>query len=334
MWVVVPVTISGTVSAATVKSGGLWNIVKRIQLSVADGSANRNQTDCSGAGLIRRAARITNGLDLNTIQGSAAALSDLAATPGNLTGTFYISYPLFFKHPQLSDPIGSALMLPLPRYNSNPTLTVQFGASTDCFSTLTGGTISIGTPYLVINKRQVDNISFPVLDTEVAEISTPFASTGTNLLTELQVPGSYTMIDIYTTTTAGVAQDISGGPGNPWTLQFLGNTLRQFNLQDVQMIQQHAQGNAMDLFNPAGTTLATQGQLLIPGYYHLDFLNDEVGMEVGELGSVLNTNLLAGSGSRLQLLQTINTAGTVSLLWERIFGDLSPYKFNFMTAAG
>ena len=71
-----------------------------------------------------------------------------------------------------------------------------------------------------------------------------------------------------------------------------------------------------------------------PGYFHLDFLHDEYGMEVGELGSLLNVNVLAGSGALLEIIMQLGSTGTVNFASERIFGDLSPYTFQFNTAAG
>jgi hypothetical protein len=178
----------------------------------------------------------------------------------------------------------------------------------------------------VLNKRLVDNISFPVLETEFVESVYPQAAAGSNILVELQVPGSYTAIDLTTFNAAGVAADISSGP---FTLQFLGNTLRQFNLRDIATEEQYSQGN--DMYR---SIASPHIQPYMPGYYHLDFLHDEFGLEVGELGSVLNSNLLAGSGSRVQLLLSLASTGNLSVAWERIFGNLSPYTFNFNTAAG
>ena len=57
-------------------------------------------------------------------------------------------------------------------------------------------------------------------------------------------------------------------------------------------------------------------------------------MEVGELGSLLNVNVLAGSGALLEIIMQLGSTGTVNFASERIFGDLSPYTFQFNTAAG
>lgn len=332
---VIPFTVAGTISSAiTWQTMGLVELVKNVRLNIADGSTNRDQTNASGGALIRRAARIVSGLDgiAGTVNGTFAALGALlnakeAASAGSSAGTYYVTIPLFFRHPQISDPIGSATMLPLPRYNTNPILTITLGAVTDAIVTNHGATISVGTPYMVRKMRQVDNILFPTLDTEVKEISTPISSTGSNIRQTLDVPGSYTMLDIYTQNSSGTGTDISSA-NTPWQLQFLSQVLRQFNLSDVKRDEQFTMGN--DAWLQSGGTLTDP----FPGYFHLDFLHDEFGMEVGELGSLLNVNVLSGSGALLEVIQSFGSTGTVNYAMERIFGDLSPYTFQLNTAAG
>lgn len=319
---VVPVTVGGTITAAlTYTTGGLVSLVNRIQLSVSDGTSNRMQTDCSGFGIVRRAARVMSGLDINTLAALGAVLNlRETASSGSTAGNYVITYPLLFKHPQIADPVGSIFMLPLPRYNTNPTLTIQFGALTAAISTNHGATITIGTPYLAQVQRQVNNITFPTVETEIKEVSTVIASTGNNQIINLDVPGSYSAIDIYTVNSSGVGADISS---SFWTLQFLGQQIRQFNLFDVKTQEQYSMGNDMYF----QSSLVNQDYF--PGFYHLDFLHDQFGMEVAELGSLLNVNVLAGSGALLQLNMSIGSTGTVNLVTERFFGDLSGYGMSY-----
>jgi hypothetical protein len=331
----VPITVGGTFgTAASWSTMGLADIVQRIQLQISDGSRNANQTDATGGGLVRRAATILSGLDVGTLAGLGATLNKLEATgTGDSAGTYNIRIPLLFKHPQISDPIGSALLLPLPRYNTNPNLVVTFGQKANAIlSGASGATITIGSPYLTVLKRQVDTISFPTLDTEVREISTAYPSTGPNQLQNLDVPGSYTAIDFFCTNSSGVGADISGG--NTWNLQILGQVLRQFVLADLKTVQSYSQGNDSYISNAGAATPGSFYTDFLPGYFHMSFLHDGFGMEVGELGSLLNANVLAGSGTLVQILQNLTSTGNVSYLQERIFGDLTPYAFNFATAAG
>jgi hypothetical protein len=64
---------------------------------------------------------------------------------------------------------------------------------------------------------------------------------------------------------------------------------------------------------------------------YLDFLNDRCGQAVGELGSTIDTNILAASGVRLQMLQDITTGGSTSKInyvSHRIYGDISQLKLG------
>jgi hypothetical protein len=331
----IPITLGGTYgSAATFSTMGLVDLVQRVQLSINDGTSNRNQTDATGGALVRRSMRICNGVDTGTIAALGASLNRLETTgAGDSAGNYIVTIPLLFRHPQISDPIGSALMLPLPRYNTNPSLNVTFGQKSNVIlSGATGATVTIGNPYICILKRQVDVVTFPTLDTEFREISTPVSSTGPNQLQNLDVPGNYTMIDYFCTNSSGIGADLSGG--NTWNLQYLSNVLRQFVLADLKTVEQMSMGNDSYLYNAAATTPANLFTDLLPGYYHQDFLHDEYGMEVGELGSVLNVNVLAGSGSQLQVLFNATSTGSISFAFEKIMGDLSGYAFNMNTLAG
>jgi hypothetical protein len=341
LYIVIPFTVTATEDAteSTWQTMGLAELITQVQLNIADGSTNRNQTAASGGALIRRAARIVSGLDiqLGALQGTFAALGanlnlKEAAVAGSSAGVYYLTVPMFFRHPQISDPIGSATMLPLPRYNTNPVLTITLGQLTNALITNGGLSITIGDgglypmPYIVRVMRQVDNILFPTLDTEFKEIASPQSSTGANLRQTLDVPGSYTAIDIYCQTAAGTGADISNGL---WNLQFLSQVLRQFYLPDVKRFEQYSMGNDATISQGGGAFIDP-----FPGYFHLDFLHDEYGMEVGELGSLLNVNVLAGSGALLEIIMQLGSTGTINFASERIFGDLSPYTLQFNTAAG
>ncbi len=329
----IPITLATTTTTTTYTYAGLANIVKRVQLNISDGTSNRMQTDATGWGLIRRAARVLSGLDINTLGCIGVSLNARETASANSTSgkTYYLTIPLLFKHPQISDPVGSIFMLPLPRYNTNPVLTVFFDAATAVASAQgTGFGITIGSPYIVQVQRQVNNITFPTVETEVRELTQTQSSTGNNQIFNLDIPGSYSAIDIYTVNSSGVPTDISPGPAANgfWTLQFLGQQIRQFNLFDVKTQEQYSMGNDMYFQNQGGANALVDVDYF-PGLFHLDFLHDQYGMEVAELGSLLNVNVLAGSGAQLQLNMNIGSTGTVSVVAERFFGDLSGYGLTY-----
>lgn len=321
----VPVTVASTATSPFVAtSNALWAAVANIQLQISDGSQNRLQTNASGAATIKMAGNILNGLDIATLRGSSAYLNNTqTATTDNTT--YMISYPLLFKDPQLSDPVGSAFMLPLPRYNTNPILQVTFGVQTDMISTANSAVVTIGTPYLLVNYRQVPNINFATWDTEFIENIQAYPTTGANQVFLIQPIGNYTGINLYMTNSSNVATDITNAPT---ILQYLGTTLRSFNTTDIKMEENFSQGNDSYLSNYNATSTSTVLTDYFPNNYHLDFLHDGYGLECGEMGSVLNCNLLAGSGTQAQFLFSTGTAGSVSVAWRRIFGDLSPFQMS------
>jgi hypothetical protein len=306
-------TINVGTAAATLSFDGLAALIKRIQFSIADGQSNRNVIDASGGRLLKYGWQVRGGLDYSTLY----ALT----TSANASGTYVITVPLLFKHPQISDPIGSLFMLPLPRYNTNPTLNITLGNQSDVDKN-SSPTFALGTNKIQIrvitNKRQVDNVQTPPVDLEMVEQVFTSTVSGSNQLYEMQVPGSYTGMTI-DCTLGNTPQDptITGGQ---FTLQYLGNVLRQQRFVDIQIENQ--------LSVAGGYTGA--GVSPFPGLIHFDFLHDGFGLEVGELGSVLNTNVLAGSGARVQLLSDLNgstsSPANLNIFWHRVFGDLSPLK--------
>jgi len=293
---------------ATANADNLQAIVNRVQVQVSDGAQNRNVVDCSGPALLELALQWQGGLDRNTA-------ANVGTNPSS--GAKTLIYPIWFAHPQLADPVGSVLLLPAPRFNSNPVVSVTFAtqAQMDTNATPTFA-VSALTAKLIIIRRQVNRPKFPIFNTELAELSVTYATTGNAQLYELQIPGSYTGIllrDFTALTTRGSIQT-AGGENR---LQLLGTVIRRFDTLDLT-----AENDLSLRLYPA-----TWNQ--INGSFYLDFLSDKVGEVSGDLGSVLDANILQASGSRLQLLQDI-TGGTNVVrkyVTHRIFGNLKDLKF-------
>lgn len=299
-------------TAATTKvADGIWALVNKLQLQISDGARTRNVVDVTGPGLLEYDWNVMGGLDRGT-----AALNQVNTTAASKT----LYYPIYCAHPQLDDPVGSTFLLPAPRYNSNPVLTVQF--STAAQMDLAGTTafaIGNATCYLIIDRRQVNRVNWPTLDWELAEVTTPYASTGASQLYELQIPGSYTAILMRDYTATQSARQWNGTTGatiGENKLQLLGTVIRRFRMEDVL-----AENDASSRLYPATWTN--------PGNHaFLDFISDKTGESSPDLGSVLDANILAASGARLQLLQDINTAGLRKYVTHRVFGNLSSLKFG------
>lgn len=310
-------TFTPTAVMATDNADGIYNILKRVTLKVSDGARTRSVVDATGRGLVEYARQILGGLD--------GGYDYNVGADGTSAQT--LVYPIFFAHPQIADPIGSAFLLPAPRYNNNPELLLQFASQADMD---TNGTptfaVAAGiTAQVIVVRREVNDPSFMTYDTELSEISYPFAASGTNQLTELQVPGSYTGMLLRGFTSTSALGDVSTA-GGEFKLQALGNVLRRFQLQHI------IEENEFSKFRPFRTSAASAGTLTYQttGIYFLDFLTDRVGESVSELGSVLDTNYLMATGARLQLIGDIagGTGVKINILAHRIFGVLDRLKMR------
>lgn len=303
---VLKIVVTTSAVMATANADGLARLLKRVQLQIADGSRTRNVVDVEGPSLLEYHRHAVGAVDSSTATAYVA----------NGTTTYTLFYPLHCAHPQIADPIGSTLLLPVYRYNNNPVLTLQFAnqAEMDQNATPTFA-ISACTASVIVNRRDTTGVrDFRTFDWELAELSQNYPTTGNAQLYELQVPGSYTglLMKAYTGATAAQARgDISNGE---FRLQALGNVLRRFRLADLEA------ENQWSMFRPTTPT--------INGSYYLDFLTDRAGEGVAELGSVLDANVIAQTGARLQLLQDLtgNTAAKINYVTHRIFGVLDDLK--------
>lgn len=313
------VELSGTVStaAATPTADGILGLAKRLQLSIADGATNRNQTDASGVGLIQSAFNDLAGIDQGTLN---------TFLRGNVTGSFLIRVPLLFLCPQLKDPAASAFMLPLPRYNTNPTLTLTLASQADMDSNATPTFAIAGgiNARLIINKRQVDDVNFPTWEHEFIEASKTYPTTEPQALYNLQVPGTYFAFGMRGYTSLNSWGDISSA-GGLVNLSMLGSNLINCRFADLQYINQLSVQD-----NWSATTLPAQTNGLFPGLAVIDFLSDSWGGDVSEVNSALNSNILAGSGSNVELKQDVTGGANVrqSYFWRRIFGNLEPLTMS------
>lgn len=305
--IIVKVVATPSAAMATANADNLQNIVQRVQLNVSDGAETRNVIDVTGAGLLEYHLNVFGGLDRNTA-------ANIGTNPSSGAKTLY--YPIWCSHPQLEDPAGSTLLLPVNRYSSNPVLKVVIStqAQMDTNATPTFA-VSALTVTVIVIRRIVNRVNWPYLNWELAEISQAYATTGNAQLYEFQIPGSYTGIlfrDYQGVSTRGFIET-TGGENR---LQMVGTLLRRFTMADLQALNDFS----------ARLYPATWNQ--IAGSAYLDFLSDKTGETGPDMGSVMDANILAASGARVQFFQDI-TGGTNykrSYLTHRVFGNLTPLK--------
>lgn len=348
---------AGTASTLPGTAGdGIAGIIKKVNLTVSDGSRTRNVVDSSGSGLIEYGRQLTGSMDKATSSSFLASAAP-AAPAIVLAGTYQVTTPIYFAHPQIDDPVGSITLLPAPRFSSNPILNITFASALDMSCVASGGTglsLAINWYDVVIVRRQVNIPNWSYYDTELIETSTPTYSTGNNQLYELPTPGSYTGILLrgYNSTlssavavksnitlptatfSTGLSTGYSYANVNTSTveagevkLQMLGTVLRRFKPSHVELENDYTTGLVQ---NTIAQNTYSQIPSNIAGYnYYMDFLTDKNGSTTGDLGSVLDSNVLLATGNRIQLLTDVNIgAASWKVLSHRIYGDLSPFKLG------
>jgi len=321
---------------STYAADGPLGLIRKLTLNGADGARNRNVIDASGPALVELSKHWTGYIDYKTgaLINSNRSAGTYSPTPGTGDNTFVV--PMHFSLPNLSDPLSSAFLLPVDRYNTNPQLSVQIGASGDVASsvgsmaqgTVTGASAAGVVLSLVVNRRIVNRLNWPIVDAEFGELTKTYSATGDNQDFDVPITGYYTalllrcFIDAATKGDLSVATLSSGILANnnaPWRLELSGNTIRRFRLCDVELEN--------DLSEATGSA---QGDILA-GSYLLDFVSDRPGGDAGDpnvsLGSLLNANIPLNSGARLVLRQNINVAAsTVKYAYHKFYANLKDLK--------
>lgn len=299
-----------TTGMATANADSLQNILNNVDLQISDGVKTRSVVKTSGPALLEYAAQVYGNLDRTT----------LTNINTNTTGAKEITYPLFCAHPQLVDPLGSMLLLPVTRYPNDPVLSLQFStqAQMDVHATptfaLTASTLQVE---LIVNRRQVSVLKFPFVDWDLVESTYPYAASQNETRIELLTPGSYTGQLYRGYTSSSARGDITAGSGeNSWRIESLGVNFRRFKMSHLQIEN--------DLSRvPNNSTVPN-----FTASYYNDFLTDKSGTDASELGSVLDANVPVSSGARIYLIGDV-TGGTnvqLKVLNHRIYGDLRKLK--------
>ena len=210
---------------------------------------------------------------------------------------------------------------------------VQFGATTDVFSagTFTNQTARLS---LLINRRIVNRLNWPIVDGEIGELRTDYAAIGSNQRFDIPITGYYTnlLMRQYATNAIRSSLDVltladynDADNNNAWTLELSGNNIRRFRLADLE--------RENDLSESTGSG---QGDILA-GSFFMDFLSDRVGGDSGDpgtaLGSCLNANIPLNSGSRLSLLANVQRAITAGqtrmhVNYHRFYGNPAALQFK------
>ncbi len=343
-------------TAISFPTDGPWNLLKRVQVQVADGARTRNVVDVSGIGLMEYYRQVAGTAPYNYFSSTIPGQGNNPGWPvppaNAVYGSAYtICWPIPFVMPNLADPIASCMLLPAPRYNSNVIVNIQTCDKQTTWVTVAGGaTIECDvniTPIII--RRDVRDPNWIYLDTELLESTISPTIGGSNQMFELQIPGSYTgmLLRGYTNGTAGslARGDISCVQGynsavqtsfGEYSLRLLGNVIRRFRWHHVCMENELSIGYPHFGSGHSAPAMQHPNVDIASSAAFLDFINDRPGQEADHLGSVLDTNPLMATGARLQLYLDCAaglTAPMVNLVNHRIFGDISSFKPNTASMA-
>jgi hypothetical protein len=300
---IVPLTVSGIEETATAVGNGLLDAVARVTLQVNDGASQRSVVNVSGIGAILEQAYLSGRLDANT---AAARNTSAGKLPGN--GKYYVTYPLNFRMPQLCEPYNLCTILALPSFSAKPQLQVTFNAQSSMVES--GATITLGDPFVVLDRvRVATGERFRTFRFDVQEVSKTFSAERQDTW-EIPVPGAYTSI-------LSRSFDSDGAPGGILTatgfgqFQRIGVTVKRWTeIAEVVKTSQRCTN-----FTP------------FDGVLLHDFVG-EVDLGSTTLDSVLDANILIGSGARVQLLQDIATANSSQvLIMRRVIDNITPLRW-------
>ena len=306
----------------------------------------------SGADLLEYHVQTGGTLDRKTLE----------SIDRNVATTYEITYPIYFAHPQLVDPTGSFLMLPVMKYPNDPVLELTFSTQAQMDTNVSPTfAVSALAVELIVNRRIVNVTAFPYVDWDLTTTEQSFAASSEDARIELPAPGSYTgqLYRCYTSATA--RGDISSATGI-WRIESLGVSFRRWKMAHLQIENDYSRlsqprNNPLLVYTAAGTPSATntivdstasysetatennlatlarainnlRGDNYFPASYYQDFLTDRAGTDANELGSVMDANIPQNTGARIYLIGGVTGGAGVKMrvVSHRLFGNLSSLK--------
>jgi len=205
----------GSTTLSSFKSDGIWNGIKRVQLSANEGDgATRTILDAHGAALVEENRQLCGFIDEVTYYNQART---------GITATEVLwNVPIMFRHPILPEPASIYTALPLPRYGSDPVLDIQFGTLAEIAGAgaldATFTNIAVEATFLYREVIDLDG-KFPHWKTEIISRDHAWASSGAQ---QYEIPSTGLLCSVYQQnyTSAGTRGDIQNKDTEVWTLEF------------------------------------------------------------------------------------------------------------------
>lgn len=322
----------------------LRGILKKATLFVQDGPEARQVVALSGAAMLEYSASVGLNLDRATL-----ATMVLDGTPATTTVAANmqnrITYRIPLVHPMLGEPLRTRCLLPVHTLNTDPLLQLDFANATDF--TAVNHFSAVLVEVRLIQRLMPDSVTQGII---AAGGFIPFDlvetgySIGSNLSGEqywdLPLGGqymnllirSYANLASTTITRDTIDQVTTLGAESKWRLVSGQTTLEEFRMRDLQTQNDYSRvaNSATQSSSPnfAGA-VAANTSFQPASSVILDFLSD--GLEsANELGSLLDANIAANSGLKLQLTGFIVAPSggqhTLFVVGHRLMGNLTPWQ--------
>lgn len=289
---------------------GLAGMIKRVTFT-----ANNRQyiNNVSGSTLIALAGNY-DAVDPFT---DAAVNLPLSATlPLPVNYQYEVTYPIYFGHPQMTEPLRDAFIIPMPNFNEDGVLEITFDAWSN-FAVIsgTGGSATISAQ-LTINRWHAPN-NLPHVVHELNEYDLLLNGSG-RAQYELPALGSYTGVLLRQFNSSGQEADLC--KVGYISMELASTAIRKS--RTANLIRENLLSKT-SLMTPAGTLLGFSNV----GTTYFDFLNDGFG-PVPSLNSVIDANPSATGGARFRISADLSAAGTFRVVGHRLYGDLTTLKLT------
>lgn len=338
------VIVNGTfTAAATTRTNILDNIlnaVKKVVLNINDGVTSRAQVSYSGPGLLEYCAQVGLNLDRSTLEAVRIANDTTVALASQ---SFRISYRIPIVHPMIGEPLRTRMLLPVHTWAEAPVLELQFGQLADLAS---AGALAALTTEIIVKHRVMP----AALTTDILSnggfissdlVEKPFSvAPGVSGEARFQIssPGQYLNLCFRqylggaTVTRNVLDASTTFGQETKWRIESGLVPLTEWTWKALQIENDESRvsnGLTQTSSPNFGGAIAANTQFQPAASVLLDFLTD--GMEsANELGSVLDANIDARTGLKLEVIGTVvsvaTNASTIHIGGHRLFGDLSKWQ--------
>lgn len=294
-------------TATTPTSESYAKLLKRVRVKVNDVAGSRFVVDVEGVAILDEWLMLGGQLPWQTLYA-------MGNTAGGSVGTVVLTYPVFFRHPQLQEPGGNLTSIPLYDLREDLSVDVELGANTDIAAsgvTISSTTIrlaplyreTIGGEYIPGEWISSDRDSLPA--SSRVEVELP----SNGLLTSV-------LVQNYTAAAKLVRGTLITAGENDVSLYYGRDQIRKFH-PDIG----HAASFLTSQQIPA-MTYAALGVSALSHSFLIDLLDDLPMTDAFSAGSALNlTSIRAGGDTaRLAISLTSATAPCVRLTTRKWLG--------------